>query len=388
MATATKKANAAAKKGIPITPAVKRFCSLPKRAPRVLDSAITGERARLIRVNETKWANGTVLSYYFYNRASDGMDVEYEDGSKEWVGWKGTAAQMKQVRKAFDIWANTGMGLKFKEVKKREEAQLRIAFMMDDGSWSYIGRDILDIKWDDEDPRTMNFGWNIATSDKHDGIDTAVHEIGHTLGFPHEHQNPFAGIVWDQEAVYRSLAKKPNYWSRNKTYQNIIKKISKKEVNGSDWDPDSIMHYPFEPGLILEPKEYKTSGLYPAGGLSPRDVAYALKFYPSSNQTADKRIMAMISYEIEADNSSQQNFIFIPSETRNYTIQTLGQLDTVMVVSEKKTGGQLVQAGADDNSGTNNNALLNKVLTKGKTYIIRIKVYYKKPGAKAAIMVS
>ena len=29
--------------------------------------------------------------------------------------------------------------------------------------------------------------------------DTALHGIGHTLGLPHEHQNPNAGIVWDVE---------------------------------------------------------------------------------------------------------------------------------------------------------------------------------------------
>jgi len=37
------------------------------------------------------------------------------------------------------------------------------------------------------------------------GLDTAVHEIGHSLGFPHEYQNPKAGIVWNEEAVYAAL---------------------------------------------------------------------------------------------------------------------------------------------------------------------------------------
>jgi len=59
------------------------------------------------------------------------------------------------------------------------------------------------------DERSMNFGWDIS-----DEVDTAIHEIGHTLGAPHEHQNPNAGIVWDEEAVYNALAQPPNSWNQ------------------------------------------------------------------------------------------------------------------------------------------------------------------------------
>ena len=31
----------------------------------------------------------------------------------------------------------------------------------------------------------MNFGWDLTQPGE---IDTALHEIGHTIGFPHEHQ--------------------------------------------------------------------------------------------------------------------------------------------------------------------------------------------------------
>lgn len=51
----------------------------------------------------------------------------------------------------------------------------------------------------------MNIGWDI-TGD----IDAAVHEIGHSLGLPHEHQNPHAVITWDEEAVHAGLAAPPN----------------------------------------------------------------------------------------------------------------------------------------------------------------------------------
>jgi hypothetical protein len=128
------------------------------------------------------------------------------------------------------------------------------------------------------DQPTMNFGWSL-TEDPVEGLDTALHEIGHALGFPHEHQNPIAGIEWNEEAVYRSLAAPPNRWSRATTFRNIIEKIAPDTVTGSSWDPNSVMHYPFEAGLILRPERYRR-GLTPRGGLSARDRKWVRHFYP------------------------------------------------------------------------------------------------------------
>ena len=41
------------------------------------------------------------------------------------------------------------------------------------------------------------------------GLSTALHEIGHTLGLPHEHMSPFAGIEWDRNAVYSQFRSRP-----------------------------------------------------------------------------------------------------------------------------------------------------------------------------------
>jgi hypothetical protein len=207
------------------------------------------------------------------------------------------------------------------------------------------------------------------------------------LGFPHEHQNPYAGIVWNKPAVYKSLADDPNYWSKEETDSNIIDKLSKDEVNGSTWDPDSIMHYPFEKGLIKKPGEFANKDLEPAGGFSPQDIQYALSFYPPQNVAKEVRVVAMTSYSIDAENCEQQNFIFKPEQTKKYTIQTLGELDTVMVLNEK-AGTDLKYVAGDDNGGTDNNALISEKLIKGKTYIIKVKVYYKKKNEKIALMIS
>ena len=59
-----------------------------------------------------------------------------------------------------------------------------------------------------------------------------------------------------------------------------------------------------------------------------------------------------------------------------------------MVLNEKLPGDKLKYVAGDDNSGTDNNALISATLSKGKTYIIKVKVYYKKPDEKTALMIS
>ena len=100
-----------------------------------------------------------------------------------------------------------------------------------------------------------------------------------TLGAPHEHQNPYSGIVWNEQAVIADLSGPPNNWDLDTINWNILRKIDVSEVEGSIWDPNSIMHYPFKAGLILKPEMYKTAPLIPAGGLSAADKEWVKKFY-------------------------------------------------------------------------------------------------------------
>ena len=46
---------------------------------------------------------------------------------------------------------------------------------------------------------------------------------------------PFAGIVWNEEAVY-ALAAPPNRWNREK-FSILYVKIEPDTVQGSSWDP-------------------------------------------------------------------------------------------------------------------------------------------------------
>src|SRR5215213_9571645 len=81
----------------------RRYCSLQKQEPIQLDS-LDGDRAKLIFQNLNKWATGTTLYYYFFDKKTDGAWIKQEDGTKEWKPWTGSKNQMNVVRKAFRIW--------------------------------------------------------------------------------------------------------------------------------------------------------------------------------------------------------------------------------------------------------------------------------------------
>lgn len=338
-----------------------RYCALPVVPPRPIAHGIAGERLRAIFAHGKKWVNGTVLHYHFFRNAS----------------WRGTERQQSVVRAAFDRWKGCGIGLEFREVGSPEEAEIRIGFLEGDGSWSYVGRDILTIGTAE---RTMNFGWDIS----HD-LDTALHEIGHTLGMPHEHQNPHAGIVWDDEAVYAALAAPPNNWDRETTKHNIIRKLDPNEVVGSEWDPDSIMHYPFAAGLILQPEKYRSEPLVPAGDLSRADVEWVRRTYPSLSEVKLPVLGPLEPQRLQIGPGEQRDFLLQPNATREYEIQTFGSCDTVMVLFEEVDGVDRYVAG-DDDSGLDRNARIRARLRPERRYTLRLRLYHEDRAGETAVM--
>jgi len=357
---------------------VRFYCALHEKPTRVFAPGVTSERERLINLLGNKWVSGTVLRYYFFDRDTDGQNVLLSDGTTQWLTWVGAEAQRAVVQRGFEAWKNVGIGINFQEVNDREEAEIRIGFMRGDGAWSWLGREILE---HGPNERTMNFGWDLTRPGE---LDTAIHEIGHTLGFPHEHQNPKAGIEWDEESVYTALAQPPNNWDRQTTFWNIIRKLSASEVEGTTWDPDSVMHYPFGRGLIKKPEPY-ADGLQPAGGLSAKDKAWGKSLYPPV-QMAEEKLKPSQSVLLNISAGGQRHFTITPEETRYYQFQTFGTSDTVMILFEDENGQLRYRTGADD-SGQDINAFFRIKLIKGRRYVLRIRLYYSdRPGETAVMM--
>jgi hypothetical protein len=141
---------------------------------------------------------------------------------------------------------------------------VRIGFNAGNGSWSLVGTDCLTSK----EEKTMNFAWLDAS--------VIMHEFGHVLGLIHEHSNPRGNTIeWNKEKLYEVMKKTQN-WDKKQVDINIIERYKTNQVNGSQFDPESIMLYFFPPSLTLN-----NQGTDINQKLSQTDVEYINKEYPN-----------------------------------------------------------------------------------------------------------
>lgn len=343
-----------------------RLCALPYVPEREFGPDVSHDRAESIISLGNYWVNRTNLHYFLFDSGPFGGDRD----------------QLDVVREAFDVWKGAGIGLEFTEVSAIGDAELRIGFRRDGRSWSYVGTVALTRG---QNERTMNLGWDITVPGPN-GLDTAIHEIGHALGFRHEHQNPNAGIVWNENAVYEHFknTQRPP-WDRATTDHNILNKIDPASVGGTDWDPDSIMHYPFSRGLIKEPARFR-NGLRPAPGLSEKDIETVRRFYPDDQAgIVVPELRPFQSERLQLAAGQQRDFNVLPEESRDYHFSTFGQSDTVMVLFEE-IEGKFSYVEGDDDSGVDRNASFSVRLVKGRRYQLRIRLFYQSANGETAVM--
>lgn len=125
---------------------------------------------------------------------------------------------------------------------------------------------------------TMYLGWlDVATT---------LHEFGHVLGMAHEHSNPLKNpIMWNLSGLECYYGEK-DWWTSEQVKENIIKRYSVEETNGSEFDPASIMIYSFPASVICKGQLVKITdngiSMDAVYKLSNSDIQWLQAVYPAS----------------------------------------------------------------------------------------------------------
>ena len=318
---------------------------LPRELLRPQATVRRGGRLRGVSPLGKTWMNGSTLRVRF-------------------IG--GTAAQRAKARQQAGWWQAVA-NLEF-DFNDAPDAEIRIAFDANDGAWSYVGTDCRDIP---RNEATMNLGFL-------DG-GTAAHEFGHAIGLAHEHQNPAGGIQWNEAVVIREMAGSPNFWDEQTTRNNILFRYRADQVNGTRFDPQSIMLYFF-------PAEWTSNGI----GTEANEVLSAMdkqfiagaRMYPKKAPTVDsatvltvgarKRTAAAIGKVGEED-----LFRFTVKTAGKHVVDTAGPTDVVMKLFGPGSPTALIAE--DDDSGLSTNARIAADLVPGE-YWAQVRHYNKASG--------
>lgn len=300
-------------------------------------------------------------------RAIAPIGKTWMNGSTLRVRFMGGAPTEQTVAREQTMWWSQVANLKF-DFNNALNAEIRIAFDHNDGAWSYVGTDCRSIPLDEP---TMNLGFL-------DG-GTAGHEFGHAIGLAHEHQNPGGGIQWNEAVVIREAAKSPNFRDEEKTRHNILRKYSADQINGTAFDPDSIMLYFF-------PASWTLNGIGTKGNdvLSSMDKAFVAgaKMYPKTGGTTSSAVALLVNANCRTQASigktgEEDLYRFTATADARYVIDTLGQTDVVMKLFGPNSETALIAE--DDDSGLDTNARIASDLIAGE-YFVQVRHYRRQSG--------
>ena len=324
---------------------------LPKDAMKYQHTRRSGRPAVLSAIGPIgkTWINGSTLRVRFI-----GGTISERALVKEQAGWWTDHANLKL------------------EFNNAPDAEIRISFDKSDGAWSYVGTDAKGIS---QGEATMNLGFLT------DG--TPAHEFGHAIGLAHEHQNPEVGIQWNEEVVIAALAGSPNYWTPEQTRHNVLRKYEANQVNGTKFDPDSIMLYFFDASWTLNGVATKQNDVL--SGIDKMFIKGA-RMYPATGPIEDNVIKlktdgSRVSAEI-GKAGEEDVFKFKAASGGRYVVDTRGTTDVVMKLFGPNSPTNLIAE--DDDSGADTNARIGADLVAGE-YFVQVRHWDSKKTGKYTV---
>lgn len=314
-----------------------------------------GEPApRAIAPISSVWPNGTTLHVSF-------------------IG--GTTQERQTVAQTAKQWEkHANLKLVF---DNSPQAQIRVAFIQDGRSWSYLGTDNLNIP---ALAPTMNFGWPLEEG-------TILHEFGHAIGLAHEHQSPFGGMQWNEPVVLRELAGPPNNWDEETIRFNVLDKYEVNQIRGTAFDPESIMLYAF-------PARWTTNGVSTSenNAISAADETFvgSKSMYPFPVGGGTGAVVLAVSENTGVEGEigkvgEVDLYTFTAKNPGTYNIETEGPTDVVMRLFGPNNPTNLVAE--DDDSGSDRNARITRQLNPGD-YFVQVRHFSPTEKGKYRVRVS
>ena len=155
-----------------------------------------------------------------------------------------------------------------------------------------------------------------------------LHEFGHLIGLVHEQENPNGKIAWDREAVLKFG--KIQGWTDEQTEMYVLYTEKTENINGSTFDPLSIMVYPYPAELNINKIAIKMNAR-----LSGKDVLWICKTYPKQNE--DPRVTAENFYQRVYGESLQSSIDKSERMAAVLTVQTVPPVTPVTPVQTVQT---------------------------------------------------
>jgi hypothetical protein len=208
------------------------------------------------------------------------------------------------------------IGLKLKFVD--QEGMIRISFDPQQGAYSQLGTACLGVQ---AGKPTMNLGWL--------DVGTVTHEFLHAIGAVHEHQNPRGrDIEWNEQRLFE-WSKNTQGWNKKTTTTNIINTYELDQINGSTYDPHSVMLY-FYPGYLTSDNKGTSQNVR----LSPMDVVWMQKIYPGGKLSPQDFYHNTYKVVFHQKSGTEDNPIYVPDDvSRGDTGNGIGKLIGIIIGS-------------------------------------------------------